>query len=91
VRKVLGASVNGLVIMLNKDFTKLVVVSIVIAIPISLYMMNYWLEQFANKISIGWSVFLIIGASALLISWITVAFHSIKTAMLNPTEILKDE
>lgn len=91
VRKVLGASVNGLVIMLNKDFTKLVIVSIVIAIPISVYIMNRWLEQFANKITIGWNVFLVIGMSALMISWITVAFHSIKTAMLNPTEILKDE
>lgn len=91
VRKVLGASTKGLVLMLNKDFTKLVVVSILIAIPISMWMMTQWLEQFANKITIGWNVFLIISMSTLLISWITVAFHSIKTAMLNPTEILKDE
>ncbi len=91
VRKVLGASIKGLVIMLNKDFTKLVVVSIVIATPISILMMNQWLEQFANKITIGWNIFLIIGVSVLFISWITVAFHSIKTAMLNPTDILKDE
>jgi putative ABC transport system permease protein len=53
--------------------------------------MNKWLEQFANKIIIGWNIFLVIGVSVLFISWITVAFHSIKTAMLNPTEILKDE
>jgi len=91
VRKVLGASTKGLVIMLNKDFTKLVIVSIVIATPISLWLMSKWLEQFANKITIGWNVFLVIGMSVLVISWITVAFHSIKTAMLNPTEILKDE
>ena len=91
VRKVLGASINGLVIMLNKDFTKLIGISIITAIPISLWLMNHWLEQFANKIAIGWDVFLIIGASTILISWLTVAFHSIKTAMLNPTEILKDE
>ena len=91
VRKVLGASTKGLVIMLNKDFTKLVIVSIIIATPISIWMMSQWLEQFANKITIGWNVFLVIGASVLVISWITVAFHSIKTAMLNPTEILKDE
>jgi putative ABC transport system permease protein len=91
VRKVLGASTKGLVIMLNKDFTKLVLVSIVFATPISIWMMRQWLEQFANKIDIGWNVFFVIGTSVLVISWITVAFHSIKTAMLNPTEILKDE
>jgi len=91
VRKVLGASTKGLVIMLNKDFTKLVIVSIVIATPISLWLMSNWLEPFANKITIGWNIFLIIGGSVLVISWVTVAFHSIKTAMLNPTEILKDE
>ena len=91
VRKVLGASTKGLVIMLNKDFTKLVMISIIIAAPISLWMMSKWLEQFANKITIGWNIFLIIGGSVLVISWVTVAFHSIKTAMLNPTEILKDE
>ncbi len=91
VRKVLGASTRGLVIMLNKDFTKLVIISIIIAIPVSLWMMNQWLEQFANRTTIGWNIYLIIGVSVLLISWLTVAFHSIKTAMLNPTEILKDE
>jgi putative ABC transport system permease protein len=91
VRKVLGASTKGLVIMLNKDFTKLVIVSILIATPVSLWMMNQWLEQFANKINIGWSIFLVIGASVLFISWVTVAFHSVKTAMLNPAKILKDE
>jgi len=91
VRKVLGASTKRLVIMLNKDFTKLVIVSIIIATPVSLWLMSKWLEQFANKITIGWNVFIIIGVSTLLISWFTVAFQSIKTALLNPAEILKDE
>lgn len=91
IRKVMGASVNQLVLMLNGNFTKLVLLSCVIALPLAWYAMDHWLEQFANKISIGWEVFVITCVAALMISWLTVSYQSVKAALVNPVDALKDE
>ncbi|HLG40859.1 MAG TPA: FtsX-like permease family protein [Chitinophagaceae bacterium] len=91
IRKVLGASVPGLVNLLSKDFLKLVVIAIVIATPLSLVFMNEWLKDFAYRINIGWMVFIVAGCSAVLIALITVSFKAIKVAMANPVTSLRTE
>ncbi len=91
IRKVLGASVTNIVLMLSKDFTRLVTVSIVIAIPISWYLMREWLSNFAYKINLG--VWLFVGAAlvSLVIAWLTVSSQALRAANINPAKCLKDE
>ena len=92
VRKVLGASVGGVVLLLSQDFTKLILISFGLAIPVSWYMMeNWWLQGFAYRISIDVWIFLIAGGSALLIAWVTVSFQSLKAALRNPVKSLRSE
>lgn len=91
VRKVLGASVSNIVFLLSKDLVKLIMIAFVISIPFSWYIMNNWLSDFAYHIEIGISVFVIAGASALLISWVTVSYQSIKAAIVNPIKSLRSE
>ncbi|GAB3264321.1 ABC transporter permease [Larkinella harenae] len=91
VRKVLGASVTAIVLMLSKDFLKLVLVAILIASPIAWWAMNQWLQDFAYKITIPWWVFVGAGGLALLIAFVTVSFQSIKAALMNPVKSLKSE
>ena len=91
VRKVLGASVSGIVKLLSKDFLKLVGISIVIAIPIAWYFMQDWLQDYAYRIEINWWVFLIAGITAILIAIVTVSFQAVKAAIANPVDSLKVE
>ncbi|SRR5579871_584537 len=91
VRKVLGASVAGIIQLLAVDFIKLILISIVIAVPVSWYVMNKWLEDFAYKINIGWSVFVLAGFLAILIAVITISFQSVKAAIANPVKSLRTE
>jgi putative ABC transport system permease protein len=91
VRKVLGASVSNIVFLLSKDLVKLILIAFVIAIPLSWYIMDNWLSDFAYHIEIGVGVFVIAGASALLISWITVSYQSIRAAIVNPIKSLRSE
>jgi len=91
VRKVLGASVTGIVQLLSKDFMKLVLIALVIASPMAWYFMNNWLKDFAYRIEITWWTFLIAGGAALLIALITVSFQSIRAAMANPVKSLRTE
>jgi len=91
VRKVLGASVQSVVALLSKDFLKLILLSAVIAFPVAWFSMNKWLEDFAYRISIGWSVFIIAGFAALLIALLTISFQAIKAAIANPVKSLRTE
>lgn len=92
IRKVLGASVGGVIILLSKDFTKMVLIAFLIAAPLSWYVMeNYWLSGFAYRISLGFGVFLVAGVVSLLISWITVSYQSIKAALVNPVKSLRNQ
>jgi putative ABC transport system permease protein len=91
IRKVLGASVSGIIGLLSKDFLKLVLVSAVIATPLAWYFMNNWLQDFAYRISIGWSVFAIAGITAMLIALITISFKAIRAAVSNPVKSLRTE
>jgi putative ABC transport system permease protein len=91
IRKVLGASVTGIVQMLSMDFIKLVMVAFVIAVPLGYFLMNKWLQGFEYKIEIGFLVFLVAGIVSFLIAWITVGFESVKAAFGNPVNALRNE
>jgi len=91
IRKVLGASVSNIVTLLSKDFLKLIIIAFVIAIPISYYFMQQWLEDFAYRIEISWWIFVLTGATAIGIALLTVSFQSVKAAIANPIESLRNE
>ncbi|WP_257668532.1 ABC transporter permease [Parapedobacter tibetensis] len=91
IRKVLGASVAGIVQLLSKDFIKLVLVAILIAAPLAWWAVNKWLEDFAYRIAIEWWVFAMAGLTALMIALLTVSFQAIKAAVANPVDSLRDE
>jgi putative ABC transport system permease protein len=91
IRKVLGASVPGIVTMLSKEFIILVGVAFIIAVPIGYYTMQKWLNGFAYKIELGFLVFVLSGVASLLIAWVTIGFESIKAATGNPINALRNE
>ncbi|MEO6686139.1 MAG: FtsX-like permease family protein, partial [Dyadobacter sp.] len=91
IRKVLGASVTSIVALLSKDFFKLVIISIVLATPVAWYFMKKWLEDFTERIEIAWWIFAVAGLMAIIITFITVSFQSIKAALMNPVKSLKTD
>jgi putative ABC transport system permease protein len=91
IRKVLGASVASVVALLSKDFLKLVFISFVVAIPISWYAVNQWLQDFAYRIDVKWWVFPLAGMIAILIALFTISFQAIKAAIANPVKSLRTE
>ncbi len=91
VRKVLGASVNGILGLLAKDFIKLVLIAIVVATPVSWYAMSKWLQGFAYRVDMPLWVFPAAGAMAILVAFITISFQSIKAALANPVTSLRSE
>lgn len=91
IRKVLGATVGGVVAILSRDFIKLVLVAIVIAVPVSWYVVDRWIEDFAYRIEIDWWVFAISGLLAILIALATVSSQAVKAALMNPVKSLKSE
>lgn len=91
VRKVLGASVQKIVALLSFDFIKLYLISLILAIPISLVIMNQWLDGFAYRIAIGWQVFVVAALITFMVSMITMSLKTIGAALANPTKSLRDE
>ncbi|MDX1627988.1 MAG: FtsX-like permease family protein, partial [Fulvivirga sp.] len=91
VRKVMGASVARIVFLLSADFTKLILIALVIAIPLSWYFMEQWLSGFVYRTNIPVWIYLIAGVVALLIAWITVSYQTIKAAIVNPVNSLRNE
>lgn len=91
IRKVLGASTPGIVQLLSQDFLKLVLIALLIASPLAYYFMDQWLQNFAYRIEIAWWVFVLAGSLALGIAFITVGLQSIKAALANPVNALKNE
>ena len=91
VRKVLGSSISGIVMLLSKDFIKLILIAIVIATPLCLWAMNLWLQGFAYRITIGPLVFVEAGMISLIIALLTMAWQSVKAATSNPVNSLRNE
>jgi hypothetical protein len=91
VRKVLGASIMDLWLLLSKDFVRLVLISFIVAVPIAWYAMNTWLENFAYRIAISWWIFALTGVGAMFIALFTVSWQSVKAALVNPVKSLRNE
>jgi putative ABC transport system permease protein len=91
IRKVLGGSVSGIVILLARDLIKLVMLSILIATPIAWVAMSKWLQNFEYKVPVNWWVFAVAGLGALLIAFVTLSFKAIKAAIANPVKSLRTE
>lgn len=91
VRKVLGASVTHIIVLLSKDFIILITIALTIASPVAWYFLNQWLQSFAYRISISWWVFGLAGIGAVLIALLTISFQSFKAAITNPVKSLKTE
>lgn len=91
IRKVLGASVTGIVRMIFNEFAGLVGLATLITTPVAWYLMHRWLDNFANRININIWVFLLAGFLAIVIALVTVGYHTIKAALANPINSLKTE
>ncbi|CAG5069653.1 hypothetical protein DYBT9623_02389 [Dyadobacter sp. CECT 9623] len=91
VRKVMGASIAGIVALLSRDFIRLVVISILIASPIAWWAVSTWLRDFAYRIDIEWGIFLTAGLLAIAVALLTISFQSIKAALMNPVKSLRSE
>ena len=91
IRKVLGSSVFGILQILTKDFTKTVLIGILISLPISYFIAQSWLESFAYTIDLSWWFFILPAIVVLLVAWATVGVQTFKSAIVNPVQSLKDE
>ena len=91
VRKALGASVFNIVYLLSSGFTRLILVAVIIAVPLSFFAIKRWLESFAYHIELSWLTFVMASLVALVIAWLTVSYESLKAAFANPTNSLRSE
>ena len=91
IRKVLGASVNQVVTVLSKDFVKLVILALGIAIPLAWYAANKWLQNYPYRIGLSWQIFALAGVLVIFIALATVSFQAIRTALANPATSLRSE
>lgn len=91
VRKVLGASMFSIVRLLSVDFTRLILLAMLIAIPLAWWAVNQWLQSFVYHVEVGWLVFVLAPVVALCIAWLTVSYESIKAGVMNPVKSLRGE
>ena len=91
IRKVLGASVIDILILLNWNLTRLVILAFILSIPVAYYGIDKWLENFAYHTSIDWYLFIQAGIITMLVAWVTISYQSIKIAFKNPVDSIRDE
>lgn len=91
IRKVLGASISGIIALLSKDFLKLVIISLLVASPLAWWAMNNWLQEFAYRVNIGWWIFMAAGLIAILIAFVSIGFRAVKASAANPIQSLRAE
>ena len=91
IRKINGATVGGILLLLNRDFVKWTIIAFVIASPIAWYIMNRWLEAFAYKAGLSWWIFALAGLLTTAIALMTVSWQSLRAAIRNPVEALRYE
>ena len=91
IRKVLGASIGSVVNLLTKDFVKLVLVSLLVAFPISWMAVNKWLQNYPYRITLNWQMFAVAAMFIVVIAIATVSFQAIKSAVANPVKSLRTE
>jgi len=91
IRKVLGASAQGMAALLSREFVVLVIISCIIAFPLSWMIMNNWLQSYTYRVAIGWWIFALAGFAAVFIALLTVSYQAIKAALMNPVKSLRTE
>jgi len=91
IRKVLGASVAGVVLMLAKEFIFLIILAMLLAFPVAYYLIHQWLRNFAYRVNISWELFALSGIAAILIAMLTISYQAVKAALANPVKSLKAE
>jgi ABC-type antimicrobial peptide transport system permease subunit len=91
IRKVLGASVSGIVYLFSKEFVALIIFGFLIAAPVAWYLMNKWLQGYTYRIGIGWDIFALSALMAIVIALATVSFQLVKAALMNPVKSLRSE
>ncbi|ACT92369.1 ABC transporter permease [Dyadobacter fermentans] len=91
VRKVLGASVAGIIALLSRDFLKLVIIALLIATPAAWWLMDRWLQEFAYKVDVSWWIFALAGVLAVVVALCTISYQSVKAALMNPVQSLRSE
>jgi putative ABC transport system permease protein len=91
IRKALGASVTVIITMLSRDFIKLILIALLVAVPIGYFATQTWLQDFAYRTDISWEAFVLAGAGALLITLLTISAQAVKAALANPVDALRDE
>ncbi|GAB4240192.1 MAG: hypothetical protein Tsb0034_16530 [Ekhidna sp.] len=91
MRKVLGANIRGLILHLFKPFTLLISIAFILVTPVTLYLLNTWLTNYAYSVGIQWWVFPVAGGLVLVTAFIAIVMHSLKIEQINPARTLKDE
>ncbi len=91
IRKVLGAGIRSIVLLFSKEFTLLIMIAFVISAPLAWYFMNSWLENFANRVHIGWPVFTIALLASVMVAWLSVGYKAFMAAIANPVKSLRSE
>ena len=91
IRKVLGASVSSIVMLLSKEFGKLIIVAFILSVPVAWYAVNWWLESYTYKVEVGALVYMLAGLASFLIAWLTMGYQSMKAATSNPIDALRSE
>ena len=91
IRKILGASIPGIIALLSGGFLRLVSIASLIAFPVAWWVMHQWLQGFAYRVTISWRMFVISGVTAVVIAFLTVSFQAVKAAMANPVKNLRSE
>jgi putative ABC transport system permease protein len=91
IRKVLGATEQSLLVLLSRDYVMMILVSLLLSVPITWYLMSNWLQSFQYRVEVGWQVFAMAGGLSLLVALITISYQALKTAWTHPAETLKYE
>ncbi len=91
IRKVLGATVADILLLLNRDLVRLALLALLLAAPLGWYAMRRWLDSFEYRIEPAWTAFAVAGLAVLVITLLTVSYHSLRAALGNPVDALRDE
>ena len=91
IRKISGASIWNILVLVSQGYTKLIIIAFAVGAPISYWLIQQWLQDFGNRITPSVWVFLLTGLGVLLLSFLITSYHSVKAALTNPIDVLKDE
>jgi len=91
IRKVMGATEQSLLVLLSRDYVLMILISLVLSVPVTWYLMTSWLQNFQYRIEVGWQVFALAGGLSMVVAMLTISYQALKTAWTRPAETLKYE